>query len=199
MKLQCFSLILLPFLSLVSASGNEQIVMNPTDGPFIPQAHAQPTLSDLLTVEQSASIFYSYARELELSRIFGDDSAKSTVLVPINKAVMALSRKPHEGQGSTAIGDDVEISEEEFDKLSKANVERWVSAHIIPETPIVLDSREYPTLLEGKSISFQPILKNDGKGPEWTRVTVEGGIRIIGMKKASNGVLYLLDGVISTE
>ncbi len=41
----------------------------------------------------------------------------------------------HEGQGSTAIGDNVEITEQEFDKLSKANVERWVSAHIIPVGP----------------------------------------------------------------
>jgi len=30
------------------------------------------------------------------------------------------------------ISDDVHISEEEYEKESRANVERWVSAHIIP-------------------------------------------------------------------
>jgi hypothetical protein len=60
------------------------------------QTHTQPSLADLLTIEPSASIFYSYARELELSSQFStiDDGTKWTLLVPTNKAVMALSRKP---------------------------------------------------------------------------------------------------------
>jgi hypothetical protein len=55
---------------------------------------SKPTLADLLTIEPSASIFYSYARELELSARFSDGSAKYTLFVPTNKAVMALARKP---------------------------------------------------------------------------------------------------------
>jgi hypothetical protein len=60
------------------------------------QTHTQPSLADLLTIESSASIFYSYARELELSSQFNEteDETKWTLLVPTNKAVMALSRKP---------------------------------------------------------------------------------------------------------
>lgn len=61
---------------------------------YIPQTTVKPTLADLLTIEPSASIFYSYARELELSSILSDTSAKLTIFVPTNKAVMGLARKP---------------------------------------------------------------------------------------------------------
>lgn len=63
--------------------------------PYTPLTNSQPSLADLLTIESSASIFYTYARELELSAIFSDTRAKSTVFVPTNKAVMALARKPY--------------------------------------------------------------------------------------------------------
>ena len=37
----------------------------------------------------------------------------------------------HQGSGTDPDG-DIQISDEEFDRQSKANVERWVSAHIVP-------------------------------------------------------------------
>ena len=61
---------------------------------YVPQTTLKPTLSDLLTIEPSVSIFYSYARELELSARFSDKDEKLTIFAPINKAVMALPRKP---------------------------------------------------------------------------------------------------------
>lgn len=61
---------------------------------YTPLRNAQPTVADLLTIEPSASIFYSYARELELSTQFSDVEARNTLFVPTNKAVMALARKP---------------------------------------------------------------------------------------------------------
>ena len=100
----------------------------------------------------------------------------------------------HQGQSDESI----RTSEEEFDRQSKRNVERWVSAHIVPvstichfssslyifrqESPIVLESH-YRTLLKSKYISFTPIAENDGKEQEWSHVTVEDGIHIIGMKQ----------------
>jgi hypothetical protein len=79
---------------LTFASQEHQIIMNnDAEPPFIP-LRSQPTLADLLTIEPSASIFYSYARELELSARFADDSVRYTLFVPTNKAVMALARKP---------------------------------------------------------------------------------------------------------
>ncbi len=61
---------------------------------YTPLTTTKPLLSDLLTIESSASIFYSYARELELSKMLEDENARLTVMVPTNKAVMALARKP---------------------------------------------------------------------------------------------------------
>jgi hypothetical protein len=87
------SLFLLP---ISSASENDQFVMSVGLGEpdYTPQITPQPTLADLLTIEPSASIFYSYARELELSSIFSEPCAQVTLFVPTNKAIMALSRKP---------------------------------------------------------------------------------------------------------
>lgn len=94
MRLQLLSYLILPFL--VSATVNEQIPLAPADmaEPYAPLTTSQPTLADLLTIEPSASIFYSYARELELSEQFVNSNTKNTLLVPTNKAVMALARKP---------------------------------------------------------------------------------------------------------
>jgi hypothetical protein len=92
------SFLLVSTLSLVSASNSkkDQIPMASDSNPpkYVPQTTSQPTLADLLTIEPSASIFYSYARELELSSMLSDHDAKLTVFVPTNKAVMALARKP---------------------------------------------------------------------------------------------------------
>lgn len=154
MRLHLLSLLVLPFLA--TASTDEQMVLpSSQDGfgePFLPVTYSgKPSLADLLTIESSASIFYSYARETELSKLFADKNAKSTLLVPTNKAVIALPRKPyvpydvfhasaelytasccHSHEGPEPIREGVILSEAEFDDLSKKNVERWVSAHIIP-------------------------------------------------------------------
>jgi Fasciclin domain len=53
-----------------------------------------PSIADLLTVERSVSIFYSYARETKFSKLLDDPSQNITVLAPTNKAVIALPRKP---------------------------------------------------------------------------------------------------------
>ncbi len=94
MKLQLLSFLVLPFVAL--ASKEDQVALQPSEmsETFVPLTQSQPTIADLLTIEPSASIFYSYARELELSSQFGDPSVQNTVFVPTNKAVMSLARKP---------------------------------------------------------------------------------------------------------
>ena len=97
MRLHLLSLLVLPFMA--SASMDEQMVLPPSQPgpgqPFVPITHAgTPSLADLLTIETSASIFFSYARELQLSEKFSESDGRITVLVPTNKAVIALPRKP---------------------------------------------------------------------------------------------------------
>lgn len=55
----------------------------------------EPTLFDRLVIERRASIFSDYVRNSrEISGRLSDRSAKTTVLVPTNHAVLALPRKP---------------------------------------------------------------------------------------------------------
>lgn len=84
-------LLLLPLLTPTFASQADQVAMHTENQPT---TSSKPTLADLLTIEPSASIFYGYARELEMSSMLSDGRLKLTLLVPTNKAVMALARKP---------------------------------------------------------------------------------------------------------
>ena len=95
MRYSFFSLLILPLIA--SAAEEQQQLLSPLfemAEPFNPVTSSKPTLADLLTIESSASIFYTYAREVELSERFSDVDSYSTVLAPSNKAVMALARKP---------------------------------------------------------------------------------------------------------
>lgn len=95
MHFHLLSILVFP-LAALSMQSEQEILATPQqqDGSFDPLTTPMPSLADLLTIEPSASIFYSYAREIELSRLFGDLNGNNTLLVPTNKAVMALSRKP---------------------------------------------------------------------------------------------------------
>jgi hypothetical protein len=94
-----FATLFLPLLpitvSIHAVAAADQIVIPnvPMDANR-PLSHARPTLFDLLTIEPRTSIFFSYARELQLSRLFVNVDSNLTLLVPTDKAVMALARKP---------------------------------------------------------------------------------------------------------
>ncbi|KIK56003.1 hypothetical protein GYMLUDRAFT_47465 [Collybiopsis luxurians FD-317 M1] len=223
MRLTLFSLSLIlvssPFVT-ATADPLQIPITNPSSSPEYDMSESAPwktnglpTLADLLTIESSASIFYSYARELSLSELFSTPPAEQAahflddvtgkgglmLLVPTNKAVMALARKPHQSPPSNN-GQEIEVSEQEYDRQSKENVQRWVEAHIIPTSPLDFPSDSdptktttYDTLLEGKSVSF--VL-------ETNEVEVRDGesrIRILSSKTASNGMLYLIDGTINVD
>jgi|ERR1700710_237658 hypothetical protein len=97
MRLPHLLAFIFPFALSVSASFQDQVIipeMLQDANESSPFKSSQPTLADLLTIETSASIYYSYARETDLSRMFSSDCVWFTMLVPTNKAVMALARKP---------------------------------------------------------------------------------------------------------
>jgi hypothetical protein len=90
-------LALLGLVLAVRAQIGPQIVMDDPSGTppaAVPLVRPQPLLADLLTVDASVSIFYTYARELPLSARLADPTAHTTVLAPKNRAVIALPRKP---------------------------------------------------------------------------------------------------------
>ena len=65
------------------------------DSVFVPITTTKPNLNDLLTIESSASIYFSYARETAFSKELSVADNQLTLLVPTNKAIMALTRKPY--------------------------------------------------------------------------------------------------------
>jgi len=101
---------------------------------------------------------------------------------------------------------DIEITDQEFENESRMNVERWISAHIIPvcirgaclpttfslystpllqEPSIAFSSPRYPTLLPTRFITVKQI-DGDPATPMWSRVLLDDSVRIIGTKQ----VLY---------
>ncbi|CUA67093.1 hypothetical protein RSOLAG22IIIB_07180 [Rhizoctonia solani] len=151
-----------------------------------------PTLADLLTIQQSSSIFYDYLREIpQVVDRLEDTSGNvlSTVFVPKNAAVITLPRKPHLG----SVEDQIEIlSGREYDERSRRNIAKWISAHVVPNHPIEL-SGSHPTMLHGKSIHFE--CKDEGE-KTWEHCTLEHGVKITQRVEASNGVLYIIDGTV---
>ncbi|KZT43863.1 hypothetical protein SISSUDRAFT_1057392 [Sistotremastrum suecicum HHB10207 ss-3] len=152
------------------------------------------TLADILTIERSASIFYSYARETDISLQLVDESRSLTIFAPTNRAVVALPRKPHQGPPDVVVSP--EISEQQLDEMSKSHVEKWITAHIIPQSVDLSSGQSYDTLLPGTSISFCAVKTASKDEPEWKQYTICPDIPILSVKQASNGVLYLIDGTI---
>ncbi|KAF9055735.1 hypothetical protein BJ165DRAFT_1521715 [Panaeolus papilionaceus] len=191
-----FSLILAPTLPMAAASQDNQIPIagqvHDSHG-YVPLTTPKPTLADLLTIDSSASIFYSYARELELSSMLSDKDRKVTIFVPTNKAVINMHRKPHQEPDR---GIEIELTQEQVDRRAKRNVERWVSAHVVPEYPLAFDSTPHRTLHQTMKLTFKPISKSNDQDPTWQTVTLNGGIKILAKKEALNGDLYLIDGAI---
>ncbi|KAF8588371.1 hypothetical protein K439DRAFT_1613626 [Ramaria rubella] len=146
---------LLHAVAATMASSIGQVVMTPNNiNDYVRPEGNLPTLADLLTVEGRASIFYSYARETDMSARFVEQGEGTTVFVPTNKAVQALARKPHEDPEE----DTVDVSDAEHEAISKSNVQRWVGAHLIPSPNVDFTSTvPYDTLTAGATISFQAI------------------------------------------
>ncbi|KAG9092101.1 hypothetical protein FRC06_000234, partial [Ceratobasidium sp. 370] len=142
---------------------------------------AGPTLADVLTLEQSSSIFYDYLRDLPdvVARLTDTGGVQSTVFVPRNQAVIGLARKPHMGpvEGTIEV-----LTGRERDERSRQNVATWISAHIVPSHPIEL-AGSHATMLEGKSITFE--CNGDRT---WENCTLESGVKIVRRVEASNGV-----------
>ncbi|KAI5449504.1 hypothetical protein NCC49_004648 [Naganishia albida] len=144
-----------------------------------------PRLAECLTVERKLSLFYEYAREVGpvMKRIVSP-TLKTTLLVPVNQAIIALPHKPHQDTLDT-----VHVSEAKV----KNNVERFVKAHTLASSiPWPIDGAKpasYESMLgEGHHVNFRLV------GDE---VRVDpGDVKVLAMKEASNGRVIYLDGTI---
>jgi len=162
--------------------------------------HALPLLYDLLIIQTKSTIFRDYLLSVHsIDALLRDKSESLTVLVPSNKAVQSMKRKPHESPpGDETEEGNIDITDEELESGRARNVRRWISAHVIPEHPIKFDeSKSYPTMLHGFSVGFSRT--NDTLNTNnWKDWTVNPGIRIIDEVKGLNGALYLIEGVVQS-
>ena len=94
MKCLLQALVAFALPAAVLSSSFDQVIIPPMAAIPAPEVHSTPNLFDLLTIEPSASIFFSYARETRTSELFVSTTSNITLLVPTNRAVMALARKP---------------------------------------------------------------------------------------------------------
>jgi len=125
---------------------------------------------------------------------------QSTLLVPSNKAVLALGWKPERGPPSQQGGEnEIEITEETLE----GNVEKWVRSHVVPAEDLDFTSTKPQwTLRGGKSITLERREHGTSGEEEWKNYGIVQGSDFIPLKsriEASNGVLYLIDGTISFD
>jgi len=169
------------------------------DAPLARPLNTLPPLFDTLILQRSSSIFFDYLREVSsISSRISDLSISSTLFVPSNKAVIALGWKPERGppRNEPSGKGEIEISE----VTSKENVEKWISAHVLPIHDIDLKSIEpHLTLLEGKTVTIARRGDTSSGPDEWKNYGIAQGDQFVPFQsriEASNGVVYLLNGTM---
>lgn len=75
---------------------SSQLPMNSAASSEQPLSSGEPTLYDLIMIDRRATIFGDYVRSVsDITGRLSDRNVMTTVLVPTNKAVLALARKPY--------------------------------------------------------------------------------------------------------
>jgi len=186
---------------LSMSSDQKEAVTEADKDDFSRPLNPLPTLFDTLLLQRSSSIFFDYLRELPSgpSRLL-DPNIKSTLLVPSNKAVIALGWKPERGPPSQAGKEsEVTISEEALE----SNVENWVGAHILPLGDLDFKStKPQATLPQGRYIVIERRGDTSGDNDDWKNYGIVQGGNFIPLEsrlQASNGVVYLINETIAFE
>ncbi|ESZ98162.1 hypothetical protein SBOR_1465 [Sclerotinia borealis F-4128] len=93
-------------------------------------------LSDVLGRDRSINIFAGFTRDIApLSQRFADSGQNTTILAPVNSAIMGLPRKPWEDpEDYDKLGANAYEGEHGEERAHK-NLRRFVEAHIVPASP----------------------------------------------------------------
>jgi len=113
--------------------------MPPSDESPSVSAPADPDtviLSDVLGNDRSINIFAGFTRDFAtISQRFEDSSLNTTIMAPINSAIMALPRKPWEDpKDYDKLGPNA-YEGEPGEERAQANLRRFVEAHVVPVSP----------------------------------------------------------------
>lgn len=111
-------------------------------------------LSDVLGRDRSINIFAGFTRDFaNISQRFEDSSLNTTILAPVNSAIMALPRKPWEDpEDYDKLGAQA-YEGEKGEERAQRNMRRFVEAHVMPASP--WREREKLKTLAGEEIWWE--------------------------------------------
>ncbi|KAK6583204.1 hypothetical protein PZA11_004280 [Diplocarpon coronariae] len=200
-----YSLILLPFaipallppqkyLSPPSPPGRGLAMPSPPAHPSTPSSPGTGTsitLSDVIGSDRTINIFAGFTRDFApLSQRFEDSKLNTTILAPMNSAIMALDRKAWEdpsGQEHEPLGAAADEGEKGQER-ARSNLRRFVEAHVVTRSP--WEEGEKVQTLTGETLWWED----------------KGGVKVIQPRnievnsvtsKVKNGEVWILRGVIS--
>jgi hypothetical protein len=142
-----YHLLVATLTTAAALSYHQRPIMDNNLGPAMPPSTDAPpaskpadadtvVLSDVLGRDRQINIFAGFSRDFApISERFEDHSLNTTILAPINSAIMALPRKPWEDPkeyydlGADAYGGD------EGQQRARGNMKRFVEAHVVPASP----------------------------------------------------------------
>merc|ERR1712093_355391 len=205
LKTFVYPLLFAPFF-VSAALPNQKLLSNPYANPNLGPAMPSPPsssspgpstgggsgsdsviLSDVLGNDRSINIFAGFTRDFAtISQRFEDSNTNTTILAPINSAIMALPRKPwedpkdYEGLGADA------YEGEQGEERAHRNMRRFVEAHVVPASPWK-EGVKVKTL-EGSEVWWEA---KDG-----VKFIQPGNIEVSSVaSKVYNGEVWILKGV----
>jgi len=125
----------------------EPIADNKNLGPAMPPPSSSPStsvpgdsntviLSDVLGNDRSINIFAGFTRDFAaISQRFEDSKLNTTILAPVNSAIMSLPRKPWEDPVDHDERGEQAYKGEEGEERAHRNMRRFVQAHVVPVSP----------------------------------------------------------------
>ncbi|GAA5831710.1 hypothetical protein JCM3766R1_004987 [Sporobolomyces carnicolor] len=185
--------LLVTFATLVSA-GVASIV--PVQRPLFDMtpATSRPALTDLLTRSRNSRLFYDYVRDSRLvSTRLGDVSEASTVLAPIDSAIVSLARKPHQGPPGPITAYSLGSREDEHARATY--LERWTKRHVVPELVELNKPGPYVTL-GGATVT---LVKSEGDNGRTTYRVMPGDVEVLEIETASNGIILYLKETLNLD
>ncbi|KAM3069341.1 hypothetical protein ACMFMG_010844 [Clarireedia jacksonii] len=93
-------------------------------------------LSDVLGRDRSINVFAGFTRDIaSISERLADSGQNTTILAPVNSAIMGLPQKPWENPAEyNSLGANAYEGQDGEERAHK-NLRRFVEAHIVPASP----------------------------------------------------------------
>jgi len=153
---------------------------HPPQGPVI--------LSDVLGRDRSINIFAGFTRDIAaITERFSDSRQNTTILAPVNSAIMALPRKPWEDpEEYRELGADA-YEGDDGQERARRNMKRFVEAHVVVKSPWQEEEK-------AKTLGGEEVWWEKKEGSIWIQ---PGNVEVSSTEagKVQNGEIWILKGV----